>query len=242
MTIHKAKGLEFDTVILPGLGHPPRANEARLLAWLERPRAHGGGDLLLAPIRERSEASDPIYSYLDRLDQLKAKHEDGRLLYVATTRAKSHLHLLGHAEVREGAPRAAPRSLLERLWPVVEAKFVRAANAATADLPADDAPRQAPLRAIRRFPADWSPPAPPRGIAPASAWIESAVTRSDVEFSWASETAKHVGTVVHRALQLIAEEGLAHWSAERAASLRGVFARDLRAPFRRWNSRGRSIA
>ncbi|MGH8633159.1 MAG: PD-(D/E)XK nuclease family protein, partial [Burkholderiales bacterium] len=48
-----------------------------------------------------------------------------------------------------------------------------------------------------------------------------------VEFSWASETAKHVGTVVHRFLQLAADEGLARWDARRVAALREVFARDL---------------
>ena len=37
MTIHKAKGLEFDTVILPGLGRKPQSDGPQLLAWLERP-------------------------------------------------------------------------------------------------------------------------------------------------------------------------------------------------------------
>ncbi|MCP3678151.1 MAG: UvrD-helicase domain-containing protein, partial [Deltaproteobacteria bacterium] len=36
MTIHKAKGLEFDHVILPGLGRRPRTSEKELLLWLER--------------------------------------------------------------------------------------------------------------------------------------------------------------------------------------------------------------
>ena len=39
MTIHKAKGLEFDTVIVPGLGRSPRHDDAKLLHWLERLRA-----------------------------------------------------------------------------------------------------------------------------------------------------------------------------------------------------------
>ena len=37
MTIHKSKGLEFDTVILPGLGKTSKSDEAALLEWLERP-------------------------------------------------------------------------------------------------------------------------------------------------------------------------------------------------------------
>ncbi len=229
MTIHKAKGLEFDTVILPGLGRKTRGNAARLLAWLERPRAHGDSDLLLAPIRERSEDKDPIYTYLEQLDETKAMHEDCRLLYVAATRAKSRLHLLGHAQMRDDVPRPTNGSLLERLWPVVEIDFRRAAESwidpASVDAPL---PQRAP-GAIRRFAADWSPPVPAAGIAPAAAWLESDEEAGDVEFSWASETAKHVGTVVHRNLQRIAEDGLAPWNPERVASLREVFSRDLRA-------------
>ena len=38
MTMHKSKGLEFDTVILPGLGRKPRGAGAELLYWLERDR------------------------------------------------------------------------------------------------------------------------------------------------------------------------------------------------------------
>jgi ATP-dependent exoDNAse (exonuclease V) beta subunit len=37
MTIHKAKGLEFDTVIVPGLDRQPPPSEPSLLLWHERP-------------------------------------------------------------------------------------------------------------------------------------------------------------------------------------------------------------
>ncbi len=50
MTIHKAKGLEFDTVIVPGLGFGVRQDDPELLRWIERPRGHEGSDLLLAAI------------------------------------------------------------------------------------------------------------------------------------------------------------------------------------------------
>ena len=40
MTIHKAKGLEFDHVIVPGLGRVPRGDDKRLFLWMERA---GGG-------------------------------------------------------------------------------------------------------------------------------------------------------------------------------------------------------
>ena len=52
MTVHKAKGLEFDTVIMPGLDRAPRHGEPPLLAW----KALSDRRLLLAPIREAGAA------------------------------------------------------------------------------------------------------------------------------------------------------------------------------------------
>ena len=96
MTIHKAKGLEFDTVILPGLGAIPRGDEQRLLLWLEH-----RGELLLAPISESGGDKDPIYGYLARIERRKSDHETARLLYVAATRARRSLHLLGSVKAKD---------------------------------------------------------------------------------------------------------------------------------------------
>ena len=53
-------------------------------------------------------------AYLQRLSKAKGNFEDGRLMYVAATRAKQRLHLLGHVGFQEQdgmarAKRAAPR-------------------------------------------------------------------------------------------------------------------------------------
>ena len=109
MTIHKAKGLEFDCVIVPGLGRASRSNDKKLFMWMEHLRddvrtgaRNGGKDLLLAPIQETGAEADRIYSWLEKLDSEKEALEDGRLLYVAATRAKQRLHLLGSAGIVHG--------------------------------------------------------------------------------------------------------------------------------------------
>ena len=51
--------------------------------------------------------------------------------------------------------------------------------------------------------------------------------QEDIEFSWANEAARHVGSVVHRWLQRIAEDELKGWSAERIKRLRGAFKHGL---------------
>lgn len=80
MTIHKAKGLEFDIVILPGLGRGGKAEDKRLLLWQEQPREDGDNDLLLAPIKETGVEDDKLYCYLEMLEKAKLKNEQGRLL------------------------------------------------------------------------------------------------------------------------------------------------------------------
>ena len=228
MTIHKAKGLEFDTVILPGLGYAPRESDKPLLRWMERPRAHGASDLLLAPIRARSRVEDPLYDYLEKLDKAKGEHEDSRLLYVAATRARRHLHLIGHGSVRSGRAAPAKRSLLERLWPAVRDEFEGLAEASAADANAPAAGVVRPRNELRRLVADWSPPVLPGAVVLPRTPETTAAGSGEIEFSWASETARHVGTVVHRALQRMAEEGLENWSMVSAATRRAAHERDLR--------------
>jgi ATP-dependent exoDNAse (exonuclease V) beta subunit len=48
-----------------------------------------------------------------------------------------------------------------------------------------------------------------------------------IEFSWVGETARHIGSVVHRWLQRIAEDGLARWNAQRIRPLVKTFEDEL---------------
>ncbi len=211
MTIHKSKGLEFDTVIVPGLGRLPRADDPSLLSCLERPREPEGSDLLLAPIKPAGEERNPISDHLKRLAARKAHYEDGRLLYVVATRARRHLHLLGHAEVREGddgpvLQKPRDTTLLGSLWPVVEADFQACLAQQVTSGGASDkqAVEEMPITGISRLPASWQLPAAPAPVAISIPEYERE-TEDRVEFTWAGEAARHVGTVVHRFLQHCAE-------------------------------------
>jgi ATP-dependent helicase/nuclease subunit A len=61
---------------------------------------------------------------------------------------------------------------------------------------------------LRRMPADWTPA--PAAAAPRieSQLIVPTVVVPAVEFDWATETARHVGTVVHRELQRIGRDAV----------------------------------
>ena len=89
MTIHKAKGLEFDTVIIPGLNRKPRGDDKQLMLWQERVSQQGQNQLIIGPLEQTGLDADPLYKYLQREHQLKGQLEKARVLYVATTRAIS---------------------------------------------------------------------------------------------------------------------------------------------------------
>ncbi|HSN39214.1 MAG TPA: 3'-5' exonuclease, partial [Burkholderiales bacterium] len=261
MTIHKAKGLEFDTVIVPGLGRSPRNDDRKLFLWMEQPRpvrsssplsgrgegnqtapvtldggeagAEGDVDLLLAPIHETGADSDPIYAWLEKLDARKRSFEDERLLYVASTRARHRLHLLGgtylasddDGVIRLGSP--TERTLLGKLWPVVEPVYAMAAKQAL------ESPSPLAIesgfsigQALRRLPPDWALPAAPPQV-PWKPPPDIARAQDDIEFSWAGETARHVGSVVHRWLQRIADDELRSWDAARVEALRAAYRQEL---------------
>ena len=231
MTIHKAKGLEFDTVILPGLhrGTPPQ--EAPLLAWDSLP-LESGERLLVAPVnrrRRRGAAEPTLYDFLQGLERERSANEAARVLYVAVTRAVRRLHLVAVANRKEDGALATPaaNSLLARLWPAVEAEFAAAAVACprsgspgTQSEPApnlesgEDAacfvPRLCRLSAPA-IPEAWRAPPP-----------AAAAVREEAVDSLAAD----VGTLVHALLEMAATDS-ASWPVGTVAARRPGFERWL---------------
>ncbi|SMN15426.1 ATP-dependent DNA helicase pcrA [uncultured Candidatus Thioglobus sp.] len=117
MTIHASKGLEFDTVIIPSLGKQPRSDSLSIIQL----REFTSQSLLLAPIKSAVDANESgTYKYLKFIESQQDKFETTRLLYVAMTRAKTNLHLLG-AVSQSG--KANSRSLLAFLMPFFAHQF-----------------------------------------------------------------------------------------------------------------------
>ncbi|MGO9935067.1 MAG: UvrD-helicase domain-containing protein [Steroidobacteraceae bacterium] len=210
MTIHKAKGLEFDMIVLPALDRPVPPDRGQLL--LSHQFARTGRDGMVMAARPPVGAEgDLLFEFLRYQARDASKLEAQRLLYVACTRAKWQLRLtavLGKVDEaeepeEESAPRASwtPRSgsLLAALWPVVGNEFVLQGNGAARQTGAETsaAPRGGPLR---RLPADWSE-GPHLGALAAEAIAAPPVQEEWPVFDWAGETARRVGSLVHAELQ-----------------------------------------
>ena len=243
LTVHKAKGLQYDTVIVPGLERLPGRDSKRLLHWLKLPAA-GHDELVVAPLSRAGRArmrstpgsrrssdeklctsADACCTWQRRVPSAGCTCSAARGCWrseeppsVARPRAIRRSACCGHGrcDVR-GAAGGARR--------------VRGRGRGAGD-------RFPPLR---RLPSEWRagelPPGPHHRVAGRG----PRGGRLAVEFDWASETARHVGTVVHRELQRMTRDGACHgpwrparrrrWYAELAEpGVRGDCVR------RRWNA------
>ncbi len=214
MTLHAAKGLEFDVVILPGLGRRTRRNTSELLYWQERTQSTA--PLLIAPIRAAATAAEPIADYIAQRQQQQEQLETVRLLYVAATRARQQLHLFGHGTCNNtGLVRPAAGSLLHTLWPLAEPCY---ANLAEQDAVPEPAAKLH-ARTEQRLPADWQLMLPQMQRQSQQTPGNTSIA-AELTSTWVADTARHIGTLVHRYLERVGHEGLDQWSPERLTDLR----------------------
>lgn len=234
MTIHKSKGLEFDTVIIPSIERRTANDASSLLLWLHRPRASGIGDLILAPIKAASETTDPIYAYVRNQHQQQLDYESARLLYVAATRAKQELHFVGSLQDKELEP--ASGSFLGMLWPVLAEQFLESEVVGQAQTDNITVYVNTSYPLLRRVlpphsggrveaeqPAQYVLPIHNRGredefstVSPAPA-CGGSVERSETKGEFKQQ--KILGTLIHKSLQLLSEgvplaQLEARWAAE----------------------------
>ncbi len=206
MTMHRAKGLEFEHVLLYGLGRLPGKSGRSVLSWFDIPNEHGEERKIISPVGPRVDVeNDPVHRYIELTSNSKDRNEQARLLYVACTRARVSLHLLGHTQATpEGCKPPAKNSLLHLLWPAVENEFA-AAFSADAIVRGADEETSWRIPRLRRFTGDWTVPdiSPPPGVVieqPASGEVDD-----EVEFYWVGTEARIAGTIVHRWMQALAE-------------------------------------
>lgn len=255
MTIHRAKGLEFDHVFVPSLERELNRGREPLLRWLDLPRTEGQSDLIMAPVPAiGDDEGGAVTAYLKRLIARRAANEQTRLLYVAATRAKHTLQLSAAPKSRSDG-KIQPRygTLLASLWPAVAPMLAAQATAELVNTEGDqadpattagglpngdtapnatvarqgaatenvlrsaipatgpsspDAPSMDPVPQVRQQPlrrliSSWSLPE----LTPAPDLPHLPVAHQSLEppeFSWVGETARHIGTVVHAALEQFA--------------------------------------
>jgi ATP-dependent helicase/nuclease subunit A len=224
MTIHKSKGLEFDTVILLGLGTAIGGNnsEKPLLLWEEvsiNKQTENHTELLAAPFIPKGERSDTVsvYDFLATREKLRDANEDARVLYVAATRAERKLHLVGFATQKKDEIKPAANTPLTLLWPAVShhfenAKLNTAESAEKSEQLEDDIANFTPQ--LVRLKQLQMPTILQSHIAKTIAAPTNPQTSSSTKTA-APNLAADCGSLAHLYMELIAKQGLSNWPASR---------------------------
>ena len=192
MTLHKAKGLQFDRVWLLDVAGGTRGDDRELLAWDQHVTRAGERFFLLAAEDHSDRNSPSLYQYLREEAALKRSLEATRLLYVGATRAVRELVLCarpGWDDRRERFRAPSPATLAAALWPRLLDGAVEHVVEVTA-APAEEGPP-----ALERLTAVPAAPEAPLSEAPAA------------ESGWdaAGLRERCIGTAVHRVLEGLAD-------------------------------------
>ena len=108
LTIHGAKGLEWDIVFVPELQRKGASDNSRLLNWIEYPALEHG--VVLAAAGEADSPDDLFYRWFCSKRKQQQEAERKRLFYVACTRAREELHLFGTLSLKEDGECVSPHS------------------------------------------------------------------------------------------------------------------------------------
>ncbi|HEX5375314.1 MAG TPA: PD-(D/E)XK nuclease family protein, partial [Solirubrobacterales bacterium] len=113
MTVHNAKGLEFDVVAVPDLSRSLLAGARPPLLTLGREQPPRVG----MQLRRLGAASVNLYSYSELADEARERDaEEGlRLFHVAATRARRHLILSGVVRPQPNAETKPSTPVIERI-------------------------------------------------------------------------------------------------------------------------------
>lgn len=214
MTIHKAKGLEFETVILYNINKKPANNTEPLLRFEQsQNRLHVG----MAKASD-TEEKDAISLFIKERENERSRYELQRLVYVAVTRARNQLHLVGTLGLnRTDEPKPIKNSLLDLLWPVIKGDFINATPLVKTNNKTEQAQRSCML--LQRLAAvDSLPVVPPRSRP---AGIN--------QWQWVEEPFKEaaIGTVAHAWLERIGRDGREQWQPSRIEQSQSVMQRQL---------------
>lgn len=221
MTIHTAKGLEFDTVILPHLERKMPSDDKSLLLWMELPLENDQNALLLAPIHATGTDADATYVYIQRQRKIKSDYETDRLFYVAATRAKKRSYMLFNTSQNDkGEYKTESGSFLEKLWPCIDnQKHLIIQNHVTSH---DEIPEAKEThRYISRLATEW--------VNPVSDTLTTKIAShlNQNGFQLVDQKPRLAGVAIHRVLQLISQHGMSWWTDNNAGEQMSYLKRQL---------------
>ncbi len=209
LTIHMAKGLEFDHVIIPKASRTTRKNDSELLIWNELLDAGSKSHLLLSQYQPARDNS--IYAYVKKRNNRLEAAELKRLLYVAMTRSIKSTTIFCESKASKGETvLLAPNGSFANLINSSKHTFSLVNHVTKNDGNTEKTEYTKKFR--RQILSQFHEKKQPKADIDTGISIEIDTKSEVIEYKWASETAMHVGTVVHLALNQLAKSELEEWA------------------------------
>ncbi len=210
MTFHKAKGLEFDQVILTGLASKS-GGDNRYATLLYSTQIND--NLIVSPSAQAGAIPPTKAGFIKQHQQSVEDEEAARLLYVAVTRAKKQLYLFGTLK-RSSKGELNPQhgSLLHLLWPACKADFENSEHLVEyvqQDAKETEDNNERPSIPLLSLPTNL----PGLALPPPVQFTPEPITQQQEqpEFSWAQEDTRIIGLAVHQLLQYADIDQLKSW-------------------------------
>lgn len=222
LTIHAAKGLEYDHVFLPSLEKVIKNDEQSLLNWIDLPIHDTSRNekslLLLAAMDgitiEKDQRQQSLYQFITRRKKEILTHELDRLFYVAKTRAKKSISLSFESKIKNGGQEILTSgSFLKKLFP-----FIAETQTQSTTLPwisfikdnenmNNDIIKNSSNLYMKRLPVTFINPFSTTSLASFN------MHHGPTGFMRIEATPRRIGTLVHRILQQISFDSIWDWQA-----------------------------
>ncbi len=252
ITIHKAKGLEWDVVIVPALERGSGNNRSQFLSWVEldsntTAQADEAAHFLLAPIATKGGDSEQLNKWIASIHKARQADEEKRLFYVACTRAREELHLFASpCLLKSGEIERKAGTLLKAAWPAAEAAFANVDSVCTlipfpttkstttedsgleiaASAPSSEQTRKPQPAKFFRLPLDFNPASRLENTHPLSYGEREEAPSLPFERPEGSVAARAFGNAVHAFLEVLTQQFAT-----------GISAANLLAALPSWSSR-----
>ncbi|MFL6465357.1 MAG: PD-(D/E)XK nuclease family protein, partial [Bryobacteraceae bacterium] len=175
----------------------------------------------------------PDYKRIREELKEKNKNEAKRLFYVACTRAKNRLFLLGSAATKQKGKSisdAREGTFLRMIWDSYKPEFEQLLQRRAPlqnDVLEEENDSVAAANTLRRLPLSWHLPR----LEPAVCWspelqLQTAST-NQLKYEWVSGRGRHVGTVVHELLKRAAADHAKGWNDRRLSKLEPMIKAEL---------------
>lgn len=226
MTIHKAKGLEFDHVILTHLEKSPRQDPSSLLRW-DSITIDSQQHIIFTPIPSFTEEEDSLYDLIKYREKEKNLQENKRLLYVAMTRAKKNLHLIYQTPMTNESDKKvklpAKNSFLSMLYHLHDDSMKYYPLIQALENPSQNATHNEKKNNFHRIRSSYFKPNP-------SEETQRHETQ-DISDLFIYQTRKEqqiIGEIIHTFLEDASLDGINHWNHQRVNELKPRWAAQLK--------------